>query len=109
MPSATNRRTVRRSRSTVQLASWPRFSTRTTSPHGWSGRVRRTVDSQESHPRQDTVEMRGVAAGLRVAGAQAGPGALGNQRPLQLGDGAQNLRGEHALRRGRVDSDCRFA
>ena len=29
-----NRRTVRRSRSTVQWAAWPRFKTRTTSPQG---------------------------------------------------------------------------
>ena len=68
--------------------------------------------------------MRGVAAGahfadrLRVAGPQAGIaadaaaaarglqaglGALGDQRPLELGDGAQHLQGEHALRRGGVD------
>ena len=48
MPSKTNRRTVRRSRSTVQVVAFPRLRTRTTSPHGWSGRIRRTVGSQES-------------------------------------------------------------
>ena len=68
--------------------------------------------------------MRGVAAGadladgFRVAGAQAGIaadtaatprrpqprlGALGNQRPFELGDSAQHLQREHALRRGGVD------
>ena len=42
-----------------------------------------------------------AAAGAR--GVQAGFGALGDQRPLQLGDGAQHLQREHALRRRGVD------
>jgi hypothetical protein len=33
---------------TVQLLSWPRFRTRTTSPQGWSGRFRRTIGNQDS-------------------------------------------------------------
>ena len=73
---------------------------------------------------QDALQMCGVAAdadladGVRVAGAQAGIaadttatarrpqsgfGALGNQRPFELGDGAQHLQREHALWRGGVD------
>ena len=56
MPSEASRRTVRRSRSTVQslprtgsgVPALPRFRTRTTSPQGWSGRIRRTVGSPES-------------------------------------------------------------
>ena len=48
MPSSARRRTVRRSRSTVQVAACPRFRTRTTSPHGWLGRICRTVGSQVS-------------------------------------------------------------
>ena len=68
--------------------------------------------------------MSGVAAranladGVRVPGAQTriaadpaaatrGPqpsfGALGDQRPLELGDGTQDLQREHALWRGGVD------
>jgi hypothetical protein len=35
IPSLASRRTVRRSRSTVQVVACPRFRTRTTSPHGW--------------------------------------------------------------------------
>ena len=42
MPSPTSRRTVRRSRSAVHWTACPRFSIRTTSPQGWSGRIRRT-------------------------------------------------------------------
>ena len=40
--------TVRRSRSAVQPASGPRFRTRTTSPQGCCGRIRRTVGSHPS-------------------------------------------------------------
>ena len=39
---------MRRSRSAVQCTIWRRFRTRTTSPQGCSGRIRRTVGSQES-------------------------------------------------------------
>ena len=49
MPSATSRRTVRRSRSTVQVDSVVRFRTRTTSPQGWAGRSRRTIGSHASN------------------------------------------------------------
>jgi hypothetical protein len=49
MPSATSRRTVRRSRSTVQVGSVVRFRTRTTSPQGCAGRIRRTIGSHASN------------------------------------------------------------
>ena len=42
------RRTVRRSRSTVQVMPGCWFNTRTTSPQGWAGRIRCTVGSQVS-------------------------------------------------------------
>ena len=101
-----------------------RFRTRTTSPQGWAGRIRRTVGNHVSNWARTLVQMCGVAAGadladgLRVAGAQAGIaadttaaarrpqpglGALGNQRPFELGDGTQHLQREHALWRGGVD------
>ena len=111
MPSDASRRTVRRSRSTVQVDSKVRFRTRTTSPQGWAGRIRRTVGSHVSNwarRRPDVPVAAGadLADGDRVAGAQAGVaantsaaarrpqpglGALGNQRPFELGDGAQHL------------------
>jgi transposase len=46
--SETSRRTVRRSCSTVQLSSVVRFSTRTTSPQSWAGRIRRMVGNHLS-------------------------------------------------------------
>ena len=124
MPSETSRRTVRRSRSTVQVEAVMRFRTRTTSPQGWAGRIRRTVGNHVSNWARTLVQMCRVAAGadladgVRVAGAQAGIaadttaaarrpqpglGALGNQRPFELGDGTQHLQREHALWRGGVD------
>ena len=53
----------------------------------------------------------GIAADAAAAsrGLQAGLGALGDQSPLELGDGAQNLQGEHALRRGGVDGIAQAA
>ena len=58
---------------------------------------------------QDAVQVSGVAAcgfladGVRVPGAQARLGALGDQCALELGDGTQHLQREHALWRGGVD------
>lgn len=56
MPSSTSRRTVRRNRSTVRRTAPPLPNpgsrTRTISPQGWSGRMRRTVGSQESSCRK---------------------------------------------------------
>ena len=47
----------------------------------------------------------GIAAkpAATAAGLQPGLGALGDQRALELGDGAQHLQGEHALWRAGVD------
>ena len=86
MPSEANRRTVRRSRSTVQVAACPRFRTRTTSPQGWSGRIRRTVGQPGVQPRQDALQMRGVAARAQLCGWR-----LGHRRA-----------GQDCRRRGRV-------
>ena len=55
------------------------------------GRIARAQAGIAAHP----------AAAAR--GLQAGLGALGDQRPLELGDGAEHLQREHALRRGGVD------
>jgi hypothetical protein len=84
-------------------------------PHGRQPRVQ---------PGQDTGEVCGVAAGANLAdrrwipcpqagiaadptaparGLQPGFGAFGDQGALELGDGAQHLQREHALRRGGVD------
>jgi hypothetical protein len=43
----------------------------------------------------------GIAAdaAAHACRAQAGFGALGDQRALELGDGTEHLQGEHALRR----------
>ena len=102
----------------------PRFRTRTTSPQGWAGRIRRTVGSQESSCARTPSRCAAsrLARTLRIAsgiagaqagiaadptaaarGPQPGLGALGDQRPFELGDGAQHLQREHALRRGGVD------
>src|SRR5208283_3218451 len=130
MPSATNLRTVRRSRSAVQWPACPRFRTRTTSPQGWSGRIRRTVGSHVSSsastsPRwaliataadlADRVRVAGAEAGIAAdsaalaRGPKAGLGAFGDQRPFELRDGAQDLQREHALRRGGVDRIAKAA
>ena len=82
------------------------------------------------HPRQHCVEIAGITAGAELAdgvgvagaetgiaaeaatrpgGAQSGLGALGDQRPLELGDGAQNLERKHALRGGGVDGIAQTA
>jgi hypothetical protein len=42
-------------------------------------------------------------------GRQASFGALGDQRPLELGDSAEHLQGEHPLRRRRVDGIAQAA
>ena len=107
-----------------RLPACPRFRTRTTSPQGWSGRIRRTVGSQESSCARTPSRCAAsrLARTLRIASGsparrpglpptrprargrvQAGFGALGDQRPLELGDGAQHLQREHALGRGGVD------
>jgi len=59
--------------------------------------------------RADRGLVTGAQAGVAAHAApgacrmEAGFGALGDQRPLELGDGAQHLEREHALRRRGVD------
>ena len=124
MPSEASRRTVRRSRSTVQVRRLPVVQDPHDIPPGLAGAHPPHGRQPRVQLRQDAIEMRGIAAGahfadgVRVAGAQAGIaadaaalacgvqagfGALGDQRPLELGDGTQHLQGEHALRRGGID------
>ena len=123
MPSETNRRTVRRSRSTVQVSLAavqdaddvaPRLL-RAHSPH------RREPGIQLG---ENAIEVRGitsvssVADRGRVPGPEAGVaadatafaggkqpslGAFGDQRPFELSDCAQDLQGEHALWGGGID------
>jgi hypothetical protein len=63
----------------------------------------------------DGVWVAGAQAGIaadaatHACGAQAGFGALGDQRALELGDGAQHLQGEHTLRRRGVDGIAQTA
>ena len=47
----------------------------------------------------------GIAAdaAARLGRLEPGPGALADQRPLELGGGAQHLQGEDALRAGGID------
>ena len=88
-----------------------RFRTRTTSPQAWAGRIRRTVGNHVSNwartlSRCAASRLRGPCGwrpGRRRAGRDcrrhdrgcAPPavrlGALGNQRPFELGDGTQHL------------------
>ena len=124
MPSLASRCTARRRRGAVHV--WPpprRLSTCTTSPQGWSGRIRRTVGSQLEPGKHGAEVGRhrlptaaygwylDPGAQSRVAAhpstglgrPQPGLGALGDQRPFQLRDGAEHLQREHALRRRGVD------
>ena len=79
---------------------------------------------------QNGIEMAGIAAGAELAdgvrvagaqpriaadaaasagGAQPGLGALGDQAALELGDGAEHLQREHALRGGSIDGIAQAA
>ena len=121
--SRTSRRTERRSRSTVHC--WPLwFSTRTTSPQLCCGRIRCTVGRKLGAEASEIAEIDAIArrgdrsdrlaalfaqpgiAGklaARLGRLDAGLRALGDQRPLELGDGAEHLQGKHPLRRRGVD------
>ena len=110
MPSGTRRRTVRRGRSTVQVEEVMRFRTRTTWPQaGQAASAARSATTYPTGPGPppDVPRRgwRGPCGWRPVAGAQAriaadmtaaarrpqsGFGALGNQRPFELGDGAQH-------------------
>jgi hypothetical protein len=57
---------VRRNRSTVQVNPVRRFRTRTTSPQGWAGRIRRTVGGHVSTGHA-APQVRGVAASADLA------------------------------------------
>ena len=104
-------------------------------PQGWSGRMRRTVGSQEINVFENAAKMRGGWAGadladrVRIAGAQArispnpttgprglhsGLGALGDKCSLELCDGCRSLLrasvcpfGVHWLRYLLADVLCR--
>ena len=119
MPSSASRRTVRRSRSTVQGLPRPARGSGPARRRPRAGSGASAARSAARSPlRQDAVQMRGIAArpdladGVRVAGAQAriaaDPaaaraafrpdfGALGDQRAFELGDGAQHLQARTCL------------
>jgi hypothetical protein len=127
MPSEARRRTVRRSRSTVQVRRLPvvqdphDISPWLAGPHASNGR------QPGVKPRQNAGQMGSIAARAHFADGvwvsstqpgiaadaaahacrvQAGFGALGNQRALELGDGTKHLQGEHTLRRRNQGTFC---
>ena len=121
--SRTSRRTERRSRSTVQLLALvvehaDHVAPAVLRPHPLDRRQEARSGGDEV-AEIDAISRRGdrsdrLAAlfaqpgiagqpAARLGRLDAGLRALGNQRPLELSDGAEHLQGKHALRRRGVD------